>query len=313
MLPTVSVIIPTYNRASLLKETLESVLAQTYTDYEVIIIDDGSTDHTEETVQAFLTDSRIRYVKQPNAGVSAARNHGIFEARGEWIAFLDSDDLWLPNKLEKQMAFLAEHPTAGAVCGPSYQYQDGQVKKNEKGEILRRPWEKRPTSLLPFELFATEEWVCTPSVLVRKAVLYKAGLFENCLKIDEDYALWTKIARYTEFWFLDEVLGYIRYHETNITSDAETLDFYNILSKKLQMVLWSSEPHFVKLYEKKIGKYFCNRATTYRAEQDYGKVAHYYRLAAWHTCGLKLKGRLFIMSLIAKFFPFIFRMWDKRH
>jgi len=312
-MPTISVVIPTYNRAALLKEALESVFAQTYTDYEVIIIDDGSTDSTEEVISALLTEHpQLRYIKQANVGVSAARNHGIFEARGEWIAFLDSDDLWFPDKLEKQMAFLAEHPSAGAVCCPFYQYQDGQAKKDEDGNVLCRPWALRTTSVLSFELFATEEWVITPSVLVQKAVLHRAGLFECVLKVDEDYALWTKIARYTEFWFFNEVLGYCRHHETNVTNDDEVVDFYNLLSKRLQMVLWSSEPHIAELYKKRIGKYYCNRAATYRAKQDYKRVAHYYWLATWHTHELKIKGKLFVKFLVARFFPFVFRKWDWR-
>ena len=316
-MPMVSVIIPTYNRAALLKETLESVFVQTYTDYEVIVIDDGSTDNTEKMVSALLpVHTQLRYLKQANTGVSAARNHGIFEARGEWIAFLDSDDLWLPDKLKKQMAFLVKHPTAGAVCHRAYRYQDGQIKKDEKGEMLQVPWSaggtasERTTSVLPFELFASEEWVVTSSVLVRKTVLYKAGLFECCLRIDEDYVLWTKIAKYTEFWFLNDVLSCYRHHEANITNDADMLDFYNVLSKRLQMILWSGEPHIAKLYKKRIGKYFRGRASVCRAEQNYKQASRYYWRAIEYTPGLKQKIRLFAKFLAAKFFPFVFRNRD---
>jgi len=198
------------------------------------------------------------------------------------------------------------------VCGRAYRYQDGQVQKDKKGEMSLMPHKERATSVLSFELFATEEWVWTSSVLVRKTVLYRAGLFENCLKVDEDYALWTKIARYTEFWFFNAMFGCYRLHEANVTNDAEAVDFYNVLSKRLQMVLWSSEPHIAKLYEKRIGRFFASRAWQYRAEENYKKVARYYWLATWHTNGLKHKGKFFAMFLIAMFFPFVFRMWDKR-
>ena len=316
MIPTISIIIPTYNRAALLKETLESVLAQTYTDYEIIIIDDGSTDHTEETVQAFLTDDRIRYIKQPNAGVSVARNHGIFEARGEWIAFLDSDDLWFPDKLEKQMAFLAEHPTAGAVCCPAYAYQDGQIQKNEEGMMIRLHTE-RNTSVLPFELFATTNYVWPSSVVVRKLILYHAGLFEGGLKIGEDFCLWVKIARFTDFWLINDVLGCFRFHETNTYAyesrgNSES-QFYDRMVRKLQMVRWSDEPYIVERYREWFLDQYGDFAYYYRQERNYKESAHYY----WHTLeyahGMKLRGKIFVKFIIAKFFPFVFRIWDKWH
>ena len=320
-MPNVSVIIPTYNRANLLKETLESVFAQTYTDYEVLVIDDGSTDNTEEVVSALLADnserqSKVRYIKQPNAGVSAARNHGIFEARGEWIAFLDSDDLWFPEKLEKQVAFLAEHPSAGAVCNPAYAYQDGQAVKDERGIILRHPWytgPERATSILPFELFATFDYVWSSSVLVRKTVLYKAGLFEGGLKIGEDYILWVKVARFTEFWLSNEVLGFYRKHKTNATHDYDELRFYSCMVRKLQMVRWSNEPHIVKLYEQWLLSYYHYfLANVYRQKSEFKKVSNCWWLAMEYTHDWKLKSKIFVKFFIARFFPFVFRILDKR-
>ena len=318
-MPTISVIIPAYNRAVFLKEALESVFAQTYTNYEVIVIDDGSTDNTEDVVSKLLaeqpeTADKVRYIKQANAGVSAARNHGIFEASGEWIAFLDSDDLWFPEKLEKQMAFLDEHPTAGAVCGLTYHYQDGQIQKNKDGMILYHPHPlDRATSVLPFELFATQYYVDTCSVLVRKTVLYKAGLFECGIKIGEDFCLWVKIAKFTEFWFLSDVLGYRRNHDTNTygSSALETL-FYDRMIRQLQMVRWSSEPHIVKLYEQWFLIHYGSCAYRNRKERNYKEAASSYWSAAWYAHGLKTKGRLFVKFLIAKFFPFVFWIWDKR-
>ena len=112
-MPRVSVIIPTYNRAGYLCESIESVLTQTYTDYEIIVVDDGSTDDTEEVLQLWIADGTIHYVWQENRGESAARNHGIELAIGEYIAFLDSDDLFMPTKLEEQVAYLDNHPEVG--------------------------------------------------------------------------------------------------------------------------------------------------------------------------------------------------------
>ena len=314
-MPAISVIIPSYNRANLLKETLESVFAQTYTDYEVLVIDDGSTDNTEEVVSALLADNsewqcKVRYIKQPNVGVSAARNHGIFEARGEWIAFLDSDDLWFPEKLEKQMAFIDEHPFAGAVCSPAHAYQDGQVVKDDKGEPVR-PWAERETSVMPFELFTSRNHVWTSSVLVRKTVLYKTGLFEGGLKIGEDYVLWVKIARFSEFWILNEVLGFYRMHETNAMNDLER-QFYTPMVRKLSMVRWSNEPHIVTLYEKWLVEHYVDLAYSYRLLRNYKETAFFYWSAMRYAHGLKLKGKIFARFLIAKFFPLLFQIWDKQ-
>src|SRR5690348_1065740 len=115
--PVVSVILPTYNRASLISRAIRSVLNQTFTDWELLIVDDGSTDATEQLIRSRSADSRIRYMKLPqNVGMCNARNHGIALARGEFIAFLDSDDEWLPTKLEKQLAvFRRDGPQTGLV------------------------------------------------------------------------------------------------------------------------------------------------------------------------------------------------------
>src|SRR5208337_4579078 len=110
---SVSVVIPTYNRGELLIETIESILAQTAKPGEVIVVDDGSTDDTQERLARYA--DRVRYVRQPNQGVAAARNHGVREARGKWIAFIDSDDVWHPRKLECQLRVLADHPDLGIL------------------------------------------------------------------------------------------------------------------------------------------------------------------------------------------------------
>ncbi len=114
-MPTVSVIIPTYNRRAYVQEAIDSVLAQTYTDYEIIVIDDGSTDGTGEALRERYGD-KIIYEWQENQGLSAARNRGIESSRGQYIALLDSDDLWMPEKLERQVACLSQHPEVAMVA-----------------------------------------------------------------------------------------------------------------------------------------------------------------------------------------------------
>jgi glycosyltransferase involved in cell wall biosynthesis len=115
--PAVSVVIPTYNQPTLLTEAVRSVLAQTFQDFEVVVVDDGCTDDTADRIGA-LGDARVRLVRQPNGGVGAARNRGIDEARGRYLAFLDHDDWWLPQKLATQVAFLDAHPACVAAVVP---------------------------------------------------------------------------------------------------------------------------------------------------------------------------------------------------
>ena len=210
------------------------------------------------------------------------------------------------------MAFLAEYPAAGAVCCPAYEYQDGQIRKDEQGNMMHL-CSGLETQLLPFELFATKNPVWTSSVLVQKTVLYKAGLFEGGLKISEDFCLWVKIARFTEFWFLNEVLGYYRFHEANtyVRNDPEAR-FCARMTRQLQMVRWGSEPHIVQLYENWIAGHYRACANHDRTEHNYKEAARFYWLATWAAHGCKLKGKTFAKFLIAKFFPFMFRLWDKR-
>ena len=120
----VSIIMPSYNTAKYISESIKSVQAQTHTNWELIIVDDCSTDNTDEIISEFLSDSRIRYIKnEQNSGAAVSRNRALREAKGKWIAFLDSDDLWLPDKLEKQIRFMQEN-------GYKFTYTDYRIQLN---------------------------------------------------------------------------------------------------------------------------------------------------------------------------------------
>jgi len=187
--PTVSVIIPAYNSASFITQTLESVLAQTFKDFEVIVINDGSpdTDEFERGLQAYM--SRIVYLKQDNQGPSAARNLGILRARGEYLAFLDADDLWFPEYLHEQMKLFKQKPPLDLVYSDALQYYscmaDGVPYSHDcpsRGPVT-------------FESLLTEECqIPTSAAIVRKQVVQDAGLFDEALWRSEDYDLWLRIA-----------------------------------------------------------------------------------------------------------------------
>jgi len=207
------VIIPVYNAEKFIKETIESVLEQTYQDFEIIIIDDGSTDKSAEVIKSF-DDKRIIYTYQKNQGVSATRNIGILKSNGEYIALLDHDDLWLPEKLERQIPILESNSNVGLVYSDCY-----IIALN--GNILGRNFkDHRPHrgKVLP-DLFLDNFIPCLTAV-IRKNILNHTKFFNPELSIAEEYDLFLRIARSYEIEYIDLPLAEYRIHETNFSKDA---------------------------------------------------------------------------------------------
>ncbi len=191
--PRLSVVVPTFNRAHCLGETLESIVSQSYRDFELIVVDDGSTDATGEVVQRF---AKARYLRlSENAGVSHARNRGIALACGEFICFLDSDDLWLKDKLERQIEWMDAHPECTVCYTDEIWIRNGvrvnPMKKHGKysGDIFRH--------CLPLCI------VSPSSVLMRASLFEEVGRFDESLPACEDYDLWLRIALRHPFHFID--------------------------------------------------------------------------------------------------------------
>ncbi|MFV1951556.1 MAG: glycosyltransferase family 2 protein [Nitrospinota bacterium] len=190
-MPEISIIIPVYNRPLLVKEAIDSVMAQTYTDFELIVVDDGSTDTTADVIQKYIeTYSNIsvhlRYIYQSGLGVSAARNNGIDAANGKLTTFLDSDDLWQPNKLKRQMEFFASHPEA-KIC-----YTDEIWIRHNKRVNPCKVHQKYSGRI--FEHCLPCCIISPSSVIIKKEVLEEVGLFDESLPACEDYDLWLRIA-----------------------------------------------------------------------------------------------------------------------
>jgi len=185
--PSVSVIIPTYNRGWTLRAAVDSVLAQTYRDFELIVVDDGSTDDTVEILPSYGPD--IQVLRQANAGVSAARNTGVRSAKGAFIAFLDSDDRWFPDKLGVQVDFFASHPEA-VIC----QTEETWIRKGKR--VNPKKVHQKPSG----HIFKASLALClvSPSaVMLRKALFDEIGGFDETLPACEDYDLWLRVsARY---------------------------------------------------------------------------------------------------------------------
>lgn len=215
--PKVSVIIPTYNCASMIAQCLDSVLNQTFKDFEVIVIDDGSTDDTERVIAPYK--NRITYIRQVNQGAAAARNRGIKEARGDYIAFLDSDDLWFPDKLEKQILFLAQHPEYDMICGNGVFFGGGE--KDGQPVITRKRVATIKKEGLTLKNIYLKGLIYPSTMLVKKSVLDDIGGFDSNIPVCGDRYLSLCFLLKHKAAFIDEALVKRRLHPGNISKRTE--------------------------------------------------------------------------------------------
>lgn len=213
--PGVSVVIPAYNYEKYLPSTVGSVLQQTYPNFEVVIVDDGSTDQTASVVKA-INDPRVRYVWQANAGLSAARNTGIREARHDYVAFLDADDLWLPEFLRRVMTRFRELAQSFSLVATS----TSRIGPN--GESLGLP--KRDLEIegeLTASDFTLRNRPFSSSIVCRKTLFSQVGPFDTALRSSEDRDLWIRAtAAGHRFFFVHERLALIRRHPSNMSKNA---------------------------------------------------------------------------------------------
>jgi len=220
--PKVSVIIPTYNRGWILREAIDSVLSQKFSDYELIVVDDGSTDDTRIILDSYGQD--IIVLRQPNQGVSAARNRGIAESCAQLISFLDSDDLWLPQKLARQVAFFQTNPDV-LICQTEETWVRNGVRVNPKKR-------HRKLSGMIFEPSLALCLVSPSAVMIRKPLFDTVGLFDESLPACEDYDLWLRISCQYPVFLIDEPLIIKRGGHQDQLSKAAGLDKYRIQALK---------------------------------------------------------------------------------
>ncbi len=207
--PAVSVVISTYNRSSLLPQAIQSVLAQDFPDFELIIIDDGSTDETHQVVTTY-SDPRIHYFYQSNAGLAAGRNAGIRESHAQYIAFLDDDDVYLPTKLSSQVPFMEAHKDLGWTAG-------GHLITDLDGNVMERwcPW-------LHYSSLDTTTWLfdcptCPAAVIVERDWLDQIGGFDDAHDVIDDWDAWLRLSHAgCKMAWLEEVVCEYRLHDTNI-------------------------------------------------------------------------------------------------
>jgi len=216
MNPQVSVIIPTYRWRGYLPDTLDSVFRQTFTDFEVIVINDGSPDDVAALLCPLIESGRIRYFEQENAGPAAARNRGIVEARGEFLAFLDDDDLWPPDSLEWKVAHLKAKPAAVLVYG-GVSLMHGDLPDSE-AEV--QPEEMAPSGAVRQE-FLTRNWLHSPGqALFRTVAVRGIGGLDCGIWGADDYDLYIRLAELGEFLYVPRRALYYRCHADNASKNA---------------------------------------------------------------------------------------------
>lgn len=237
-LQLVSVIIPCFNSKSTLHKSVDSVLAQTYKAYEIILVDDASTDGTAALVSSLASATIKAVVLAKNSGAAAARNAGILQAKGKYIAFLDSDDTWHPEKLAKQVSQFEQNPHCAIISCDS-------IFVSEEGRVLKRSHVTRPPVQGPnaWKTLLAYNFLPTPTVLVKREDAVKCGMFKDGLVVGEDLDLWVRIAHQGDVAVIDEVLVTILDRPQSLMKEnlLERLDTYVMPMIEGYVKAWDQE------------------------------------------------------------------------
>ncbi len=267
-MPKISVIIPTYNCAEYLPGAIDSVLNQSFRDFEIIIVDDGSIDNTKSVVANYIHShpDKIKYFYQSNSGVAATRNMGIRESKGDYIAFLDSDDIWLPNKLELQTKALDANPDIALVYSDTEMF-DGNItirkslcrsnyhpKNSFRWKIFQAPFDDG--TIIKGNIFQdllSGNLIAVSSVMVRKECLDSVRNFDSNFKTVEDFELWLRISERYPVIFINKLTTKYRYRENSVSGDIFLRPFnYSEGNAKVYEKLIKRSPHYYGQLKKTI-------------------------------------------------------------
>ena len=238
MNPLISIVIPTYNRAHLILEALETSVLQTYRPIEIIVVDDGSTDQTIGLVEDWSIvsshkDVKLKIIKQENKGGNVARNNGVKNAKGEFIAFLDSDDLWNKTKLKKQYELISQSDRIGGVyCGlREVEYESGTVISDSKRDYTE--------GLILSQLLVKDITAPTSAYLVRKKVFDEVGCFDESLQARQDWDMWIRVSENYEIRAVHQNLIDLRHHKGPRTASnpQKEIKAYKIIRQKYHYLL----------------------------------------------------------------------------
>lgn len=253
----VTIITPTYNRADFIGIAIESVLRQTIADFELLIVDDGSQDNSKEIIQKYVDlDSRVKYFYQQNQGQSVARNLALEKAQGEFICFLDSDNYWPEERLEKSLAAFKKYPEADIVYGDC-------ITINEKGEIISHDNMKRYSGRIA-ALLLRDNFISMNTTMTRRKCFNEMGGMSGKRRVADDYDLWLKFSAKYIFQYIPEYLAYYRVMENQISSNKR-LRFET--NEKIILDFISSYPDALTPKERDCGlaAFYCRKARYYAA------------------------------------------------
>lgn len=310
--PLVSVIIPTYNRAVMTVEAIQSVLSQTYTNFEIIVVDDGSTDNTRDVV-AQIDDKRLRYIYQDNARQAAARNHGIEVSKGDYVAFLDSDDLFFPEKLAQQVQYLVEHPQVGLLySGYTFCGKQENIKTIHYATLSGQP----------IAQIMTRMEIATPSVIMPRHVFDIVGNFDTTLPGVEDLEFWVRVACHFEIASMPEPLVEIRVNSINPNRNVRrrlnnTLRVWDKIFAQKPNIGWLEQrklyalPYYLAVSE--LSHLFPNLPDDINPPLVLGiclRVLYYYPFkSAYHKVVWRM---IFRMILPSKLYLFFHSIWNRQ-
>ncbi|MBT3878670.1 MAG: glycosyltransferase [Candidatus Scalindua sp.] len=271
-MPNVSVIIHTYNNEKFIVETIESVLNQTYKDYEIIVVDDGSVDGTHDALLPYM--QKIRYHYKENGGIASAKNTGIRLSQTEFIAFLDHDDLWVPDKLKLQMECFNGNPQVGLVYAKYTSFRDGK-------ELRTKP-EKGYSGWI-FKELLSKSFIQTSTVMVKKECLDAVGPYDESFSLGDEYDMFLRISKKFQCGFIDKGLTKYRVHDANASKNDFLFDKENLgVYKKIYNNFTDLNGEEKKILRKRIAGYSMKVAEgLYRLgkleeSKKYQKEAHDY-------------------------------------
>jgi glycosyltransferase involved in cell wall biosynthesis len=302
-LPEVSVIIPTYNRAHLIREAIDSVLKQTYRDFEIIVVDDGSTDNTREVIDSYI-DPHIRYIYQENQGVSGAMNTGILVSKAKYIAWLASDNVMLEESLQKQVDFMEQHPEIGFCYSQAY-FMDEKGRpiwwrkaRGDKKSCVRDG--KEEIMRLLFRGGSGPNMIC-------RYCFDEVGLFDTSLRVGEDIDMCLRLSRKYSAGYIAEPMGKARIHSKSITGQKTLEELEGTQKAFVQHALQGleSEPDYRFLRRKAYFGLYCYLAEE-AARGGKRMTGFRYILKALQACPellLQKDGISFIISVAGSFFP----------
>jgi glycosyltransferase involved in cell wall biosynthesis len=296
--PAVSVVIPTFRRSAMIRETLDSVFAQSFADFEVVVVDDGSPDDTRERLAPLARAGKIRYLEQSNQGRGGACNRGIAEARGEFLALLDDDDLWPADKLAWQVEVLRGAPGAALVFGFARPFRAGGLGEVPMEFVDPRNRHEIPPSGRVSRSFLWRNWISAPGLtLMRLHAVKAAGGLDTSLWPADDYDLYVRLAERGEFIYRDACALYYRKHRANASNSLAHM--YESL-RRVHAKHLNGRPGFDPLWLRL-------RAAWYHRRSFYEQ---YYRLAGEELAQGRLAEAQLALRQGVRLYPWARRRWS---